>query len=118
MKTKLINLTQKTLLAKKVRYCNQFWSRLRGLLGTKQLGPEETCWIIPCNTIHTFGMRYPIDVYFLNRENKVIAIKKNLKPSRISPLYWKTYSVLEFKSGSPRSCKVGDRLTLEADPGK
>ena len=96
----LISITQKKVLAKKVRYCNHFLGRLRGLIGTTKLSPDEACWIIPCNMIHTVGMQYPIDVIFLNKQNEVVSIIQNLKPNRFSPLVSKAHSVVEFASGT------------------
>ena len=107
------NLTRNQVLAQRVRLCKSCWSRLKGLLGTTGLGQDEACWIDSCNAIHTFGMRYPLDVYFLDKKNTVVAILKNLEPNRISPFFPAACSVLEFQSGFARECHIGDRLDPE-----
>ncbi len=109
----LINVTQKKVLAKKVRYCNRFLSRLKGLIGTQKLGQDEACWLIPCNMVHTFGMRYAIDVVFLNKKNEVVSVVQNLKPNRFSPLVPGTYSVVEFSSGAQQDMQPGERFHWE-----
>ena len=58
-------------------------------------------------------MRYPIDVYFLNKKNEVVFLLKNLEPNRLSPVVWNAYSVIEFKAGPERSIFIGDRLEWE-----
>ena len=112
--SQLLNITKDEILAQKVRLCDSFFHRLKGLLASKKLEDNEACWLVPCNSIHTFGMRYSIDAYFLNKDKKVVAIEKNLKRNRVSRIYLKGYSVLEFASGPVRKCDIGDQLSLEA----
>ena len=68
---------------------------------------------MPCSSVHTFGMAYPIDLFVLDREDRVIAILENVKPNRISPFFPNARSILEFASGPHRDCGVGDQLKLE-----
>ena len=98
------------LLADRVRHCRRFWDRCAGLLIGLPLAAKEACWIIPCRAIHTFGMKYPIDAYFLNKENTVVAVLNNFKHNQLSPIYLAAHSVLEFSSDPERNCRVGDRL--------
>lgn len=110
----LQNVSHQVVLAKKVQMCRSFWSRLKGLLGTSQLDCDEACWISRCNSIHTFGMKYAIDAYFLNKNNEVVAILKNMKPNRLSRIYFDADSVVEFSANGHRTCQAGDRLALES----
>ena len=64
MVMRLKNVSRDEVLATHVKRCTGYFDRLKGLLGTPALGAEEACWIDPCNSIHTIGMQYPIDVYF------------------------------------------------------
>ena len=109
----ILNLTRGEKLADQVRMCEKFWSRLLGLLGSSKLNAAEACWLKPCNSIHTFGMKYPIDVYFLNKENQVIAVSKEVKPNRLTPIHFDASSVIEFASGASRNCEIGDQLAVE-----
>ena len=113
MKGGLVSVTRNKVLAQKIRYCNNFFTRIKGLLGTSKLDPNEACWIIPCNMVHTFGMQYPIDVAFLNKNNEVVSVVENLKPNRFSPLVKNAHSVLELAPGI-HNLKPGERLGWES----
>ena len=66
----------------------------------------------PCNSIHTFFMRFSIDVIFLDRGNRVIRILNELKPWRFSPVVFGADRVLEVKGGmaAAKKIRVGDEL--------
>ncbi len=98
---------------------DNLWTRGVGLLTHKQMDPEEGLLIVPCTSVHTWFMRFTIDVVFLDNEGTVIKVK-TLKP------FWFSFGgkgakrVLEIKSGAAaaHSVKKGDRLLIaEADPG-
>ena len=110
---KLLNRTRGKFVASRVKLCQSLLRRLVGLLGTQNLPEDEAYWLIPCNSVHTLGMKYPIDVYFLDKKNRVISEIKNLKPNRFSPLLWKAHSALEFKAGTLKNIFVGDEISLE-----
>ena len=85
--------------------------RMRGLLGRGALPPDEGILLRPAGSIHTFFMRFPIDVVFLDREQVVVGIESDLAP-------WRTAgrkgakAVLELSSGEAarRGLAVGDAL--------
>ena len=58
------------------------WSRMRGLLGRDGLGSGEGLLLRPCGSVHTFFMRFPIDVVFLDRELGVVAVSPEVPPWR------------------------------------
>ncbi len=109
----LWNQSKNELVVRKVILCRNFWSRLRGLLGTEPLAQDAACWIEPCNAIHTFGMRYSVDVFFLDARGKVVGIKQNMKPNRLSRIYFGARVALEMVARKPqKNIHVGDCLTL------
>lgn len=110
----VINLTKKTWLATKVRKADNFLTRLVGLLKRKTLGPEEALWLMPSKGIHTIGMKFPIDVIFLNRRNIVQSIIPEMAPYRISGVHFTSYSVLELPNGTIRKSRteIGDQLEI------
>ena len=67
-----------------------------------------------CNSIHTFWMRYSIDLLFIDNEGQVIHIIQEMKPFRFSPLIKKACSVLELKSGTSKKTGIaeGDKLLI------
>lgn len=83
-----------------VRVANTFWTRAIGLLTTSSLNDQAALWITPCASIHTIGMRYPIDVVFLDRSQKVLKIAHSVRPFGVSFAPKGTKSVLEMASGN------------------
>jgi|APSaa5957512535_1039671.scaffolds.fasta_scaffold48990_3 uncharacterized protein len=69
---------------RKVRKTTNFLERMRGLLGTKNLDNDEGLLIAPCSSVHTFGMRYSIDVLFLDKQFNIVKAVKSLKPWRMA----------------------------------
>jgi hypothetical protein len=72
--------------------------RLVGLMGRADLPPGEGLLILDCWSVHTFFMRFPIDVAYISSKNAVVKIVEGLKPSRVSAC-WGARSVLEMPSG-------------------
>jgi len=87
-------------------------ARMKGLLGRDSLSSGEGLLIQPCMGVHTFGMKFPLDIVFLDREDRVVAVKRNMPPNRISRLYPSAASVLELPAGTLGSLRMvkGDRL--------
>ena len=65
----------------KIHIAHSFWQRLRGLLAYT-LWPDEALLLVPCKSIHTFGMGQAIDVAFIDRDGWVIASRSALPPRR------------------------------------
>ena len=110
----VINLTKQTWLATKVRKADNFVTRLVGLLKRTHLGPEEALWLMPSKGIHTIGMKFPIDVVFLNKDHHVVGLMAGLAPNRISAIHFSGYSVLELQSGTIRKSRteIGDQFEI------
>ena len=110
----VINLTKETWLATKVRKADNFLTRLVGLLKRKNLGPEEALWLMPSKGIHTIGMKFPIDVVFLNKGSRVVGLVSGLVPNRISAVHLSSYSVLELPNGTIRKSRseIGDQFEI------
>ena len=110
----VINLTKKTWLATKVRKADNFLTRLVGLLKRTHLGPEEALWLTPSKGIHTIGMKFPIDVIFLNKEFYVLGLISGMHPYRVSGVHMRGYSVVELPNGTIRKSRteIGDQLEI------
>jgi uncharacterized protein len=107
--------TNLVLISNKIKIAEGFFSRLFGLIFKKVLSNSEGLLFENCNSIHTLGMRYCIDVVFLNKSNEVIAIFYSLKPFRFTPFIKNASKVLEFKSGfiTGTNLQAGDKLYFE-----
>lgn len=80
-------------------HANTFFTRLKGLMGRKTLPRDTGLLLEPCDSVHTFYMQFPIDVIFLNKENKVMHIEHNMKPSQIGKRIKGAKKVLEVNGG-------------------
>jgi uncharacterized protein len=111
---KIINLTKGTVLADEAVVASAFFKRLKGLLGKKNLSPGEALVIKPCNSIHTFFMRFPIDALFVDKNNKIVAAALCLPPFRISKIYFTAAYVIELPAGSLKTnqISVGDLIEM------
>jgi protein-S-isoprenylcysteine O-methyltransferase Ste14/uncharacterized membrane protein (UPF0127 family) len=107
------------VLADRLRSAHTHWTRLRGLLGTKRLEPGEGLWIKPSNQIHMFGMRYALDLVFLDASRRVVWLVHALAPNRISPRVAGATSVLELPPGTLERIAVaeGDLVEIDAEAG-
>ena len=106
------NRTRGTTLAEDVRLADTPGSRLLGLLKETSLEASEGLWVYPSQAIHTFGMRFPIDVAFLDRRLRVKRIYHQLVPWRWTRFVWGARSVLELAGGvlARTGTEVGDEL--------
>ena len=91
-----------------------FWARLRGLLCRPRLLPGQGLWITSCNWIHTVGMRFAVDVLYLDREGRVLRLASDMHPNCFGPLVWRARSVVELPAGTIESTgtTVGDQLAI------
>lgn len=107
------NATRGATVASRVETAATPATRSQGLLGRDGLAEGEALWIVPCPMIHTFFMRFAIDVLFLDRDLKVVRVIENLKPWRLSPWVWAAHSVLELAGGALKgSVRPGDRFEM------
>lgn len=109
---KMISSRTQSPVVEDLRIAKTIFSRMKGLLFTDQLAPGHGLWLVPCNSIHSIGMRYSIDVIYLDKKNKIVRLTHELRPNRVGPLVWKAWSVIELPAGSLEriDVKVGDTL--------
>jgi len=100
-------------LADRLRPAHTHWTRLRGLLGTRQLAPGEGLWLKPSNQVHMLGMRYAVDLVFLDADGRVLRLVHALAPNRLSPRVAGATSVLELPAGTLTRAGVGEGVRLE-----
>jgi len=112
------NITRKTLLGDRISVADGSLARLVGLLGRKSLEPGTGLLIVPSQAVHTLGMRFPIDVLFMDRTCRVVGLRPRLAPFRLSRLYWKAWAVLELPAGTAAlsNTAFGDQLSVEEVP--
>ena len=101
-------------MAEKLKIADSFWSRLKGLLGTKELPIGEALLIRPCNNIHMFGMKYSIDVIFTDAANQVLKTVAHLAPGKIASCRGAAY-VVEMPCGTLQNTgtEPGDLIEMK-----
>lgn len=112
----VINVTKKTVLAARAAVADTPRSRRRGLLGTEALEDGRGLVIVPCRQIHTFGMRYAIDVVFVDRRMRVLRVAKAMRPRRLGALALRAAAAIELPPGKAAATGTasGDMLEIIA----
>lgn len=92
------------VLAERVRVADNIWSRFWGLMGRRGMPADEGLLIAPCYSVHTMFMRFPIDVIFLDKDDRILKIAPAMKPFRAA-VRRGARSVLEMNA--ERAAQVG-----------
>jgi hypothetical protein len=108
------NVTRGRLVAERVVWATGAAKR-RGLLGRDRLDRNEGMYLVPCQWIHMFGMRFPIDVAFLGGDGRVLALHHGLPPNRLSRPVLRAEGALELAAGvlAATGTAVGDRIEFQ-----
>jgi hypothetical protein len=112
---KVLNATRGTVLATQLTKAHTGATRRKGLLGRESLLPGEGLWIAPCESVHTFFMRFPIDLVYLDRKLKVKKVRHSVGAWRFSACF-SAFSVLELPAGTARTTRTVRGDTMEIGP--
>jgi uncharacterized membrane protein (UPF0127 family) len=112
--TAAINVTKGVALASELEVAKSFAARSQGLLGRSGLKPDAGLLIDPCSSIHMWFMRFPIDVVFLDKQNRVVGLRRNLKPWGMA-WSWRGAKTIELPVGviAATRTQVGDFVAFE-----
>jgi uncharacterized protein len=111
---RIVNRANGAVLTTHAGIANTSELRRRGLLQHTELLPGDGLWIAPCEAVHSFGMKFTIDVLYLSKQKKVLKMRPRMVKRRIS-LCLSAHSVLELPEGmiDQTGTKVGDELEFE-----
>jgi uncharacterized protein len=98
-KVRAMNRSRGTVLGECIRVAETALTGIIGLLGERELLPGDGLLIVPSQGVHTWGMRFPLDVVVLDGDWNVIAVRRNMRPFRITRVFWKAAAVLELPCG-------------------
>jgi len=109
-----INQKNDRQLASEIRVARSLWARFWGLMGRRSLHEGHGVLLTPCTSVHTFFMRFPIDVVFLDRNGRVVKIIPAMKPWRTALGGRGARSALELEAGAAeaKDLELGDVITL------
>lgn len=110
----LLNVTRDVTLATDVRRAVSPWARMVGLLGRASLDQGEGLMITPCRAVHSWFMRFPIDVLFLDRDGLVVHLAADLRPYRWSWGGGSAQTAVELPAGTiaASGTGIGDHVRL------
>ncbi len=111
---KALNARNGKVLSDNVSSAEGVFERMKGLLGRTGLDKGESLWIKPCRGIHTIGMRFAIDVLFLDSDNMVVAGMQDMVPNRLSRVVAVDSTVLELPAGilAATDTREGDKISF------
>ena len=113
---RIFDLDRQSSIVDDLEMADDVATRTRGLIGHQPLQPGQGMLIRPCRWIHMFGMTFPIDVLYVNRDWRVVAVTHGLLPNRIDRPVLRAQFVIEMKAGDIRrtGVQVGDHLELRS----
>jgi uncharacterized membrane protein (UPF0127 family) len=108
------NETRNTVLANAAEIAHTSAQRRNGLLGRDHLAPGQGLWIVPCESVHSFFMKFAIDLVYLDRKQRVRKVRSGMVPWRLSACL-SAHSILELPAGvvEATGTQCGDRLQIE-----
>lgn len=108
------NQSRDAVLGWRIREARSFAARGRGLMFVQDLPQGEGILIDPCSSIHTFFMRIPIDVLYVDRSGTVLRADQAMKPWRIGPIFTGSRWVVELPAGTidATDTRAGDTLQI------
>jgi uncharacterized membrane protein (UPF0127 family) len=109
------NETRRAFLITRGRLARTFWARFKGLMGHPGLADGEGLILKGEKSIHTFFMRFPIDVVYADRTWQVVHLDPAMMPNRIGPFVFRAAYVLEMPVGAIQTTgtAIGDQLTVQ-----
>jgi uncharacterized membrane protein (UPF0127 family) len=116
MKTySLRNTSNGKMLATRINRASDPWTRGVGLLPRAKVAADEGLWIANCSAVHTIGMRATLDLFFLDKDNRVLKIASAVPPNKLAVSCRNASTVVELGAAPEigRDVLVGDRLALE-----
>jgi uncharacterized protein len=111
----IVNATRESSLASNAERATSFLARGRGLMMRQEFPDGSGMVIDPCSSIHMFFMRFPIDVLYLDRDDKVVRVQEGIKPWRVGPLRTKGAKyVIELPAGTVAKSRTsaGDQIVF------
>ena len=114
MTIRVLNQTRNTILATAADVADTSAKRRTGLLKKDKLVPGEGLWIAPCESVHTFFMKFAIDLVYLDKKKRVCKVRHSVPPWRLSACFT-AHSVLEVPAGTiaQTGTRPGDQLTFD-----
>ncbi|TMC49175.1 MAG: DUF192 domain-containing protein [Chloroflexi bacterium] len=112
MEVRRLQTAEGVEVADHVELARSLWHRTVGLMGRSELPAGHGLAITPCNSIHMFFMRFPLDVAFLDRDGQVLRAYHGIRPWRVSRVVRRARSAIELPAGTLAAAGVGEGSAL------
>ncbi len=116
----IVNKTKNLVIANRVKICNSFFLRLKGLMFTRKLEDDKALVLVSkkesliSNMIHTLFVFYPIDVVWLDKNFNVVDKRLNIRPFTISIIPKKSAKyIIELKCDKAKDINLNDKLSID-----
>jgi len=111
----IFNVTKGVVIAQQAKLAVTLPQRIKGLLGKDSLSANEGLILKPCSSIHTFFMRFSIDVLFLDKNMQITRLFQNMPPNRLGSIVWASLMAIELPAGkiSQTNTQVGDIIEFK-----
>jgi uncharacterized membrane protein (UPF0127 family) len=113
---RVVNTRDERELGARIGLADGWLARLRGMLARPAPGPGEGLLLTPCSSVHMYGMRFPLDIAFLDRRGTVVAIYPSLAPGSRTRWHRNAAHALELSAGAllESGTSIGDVLVWSA----
>lgn len=110
----VFNRTRDSFLSLGVTLTDTHFARLKGLVGKLRLKGDEGIWVVPSQGVHTIGVLFPVDLIYLDEDDRVVQLEESFGTFRIGPVRKTCASVLELPTRTIYSSQtqVGDQLLI------
>lgn len=112
---RIVNLSRNTELASRAEVAETSAARSKGLLGRTEFPPGSGIWIVPCESVHTFFMKFPIDLVYIDRKRRVKKVRSSVRPWRLSACL-SARSIIELPAGTILLTQTATGDQLEFSP--
>jgi len=115
---RVVNTRGNRELGTRIGLADSWLARLRGMLARPAPGPGEGLLLTPCSSVHMYGMRFPLDVAFLDGRGAVVAMYPSLAPGSRTRWHRNAAHALELSAGAlvESGTSIGDVLVWSAAP--
>ena len=114
-KVKLVKAIYKNqVLCEEVELADNWYRRLMGLMFRKTMAESHGLLLDPCNSIHTFNMKFNIDTIYLDKDNIIVSLDKDIPKGKVRPIVKNAKKVLEINSGliEKYQLQLGEKVSI------
>jgi uncharacterized membrane protein (UPF0127 family) len=112
------NISRGTIIAANAAEARSFGEKLFGLMGKPGMATDAALIIYHTNWIHTFWMRFALDLIYLDPQGTVVGLEAGLAANRFGKPFWKAQTTIELCAGTIYASRteLGDQVRIGSSP--